>query len=1106
MPFKFLLVMKFTFFLLFISFIQVSASSFAQSISLKKSNATLLEALRSIQKQSGYKLVYNTQMLRSAKAVDVSLSNSTLKEALAACFENQNLSFVIDDKTIIVKHLPANMLAQQIEIVITGTVVDKENLPLPGVSVSLKGSTTGMVTDLNGKYSITVPDNKSVLVFSFLSFATQELTVGNKTNINVVLAEQSQNLEQVVVIGYGTQKRTDILGAVSSVTSKDLDKAVFNTVDQLIQGRASGVLATSTSGEPGADVAIRIRGNNSINGNNSPLYVVDGIPVTGVPNFNPQDIESLDILKDASATAIYGSRGANGVILITTKRGSTGKTIIGLTSNTSVSKVLNTYNMLNGEDYARYRNEAILAKTPLAPIPFPNPEQYAGKGFNWQDEIIENGVRSDYGINISGGKEDVRFYISGNYLGDNGIILNSRFTRSNLRANVDANGLNDKLKLKFSLNTSQEKSNRAISESRGFPSSAGPIVNALMSEPIVPSLRFFGMTGENEQFYNPYLEVTDKVDRGFNTNLIANTSATYSILKDLSLTVAGGLDYRLGERGIFYPSTVGSGINAKGLGIANNNRAYDYVVNSYLNYNKTLNSKHDLGFTLGAEYSEFNNYSYSSNVSNFEVESLNLDNLNIGTSRNDIGSGRNESVLQSGFFRATYAYSKKYLVNATMRADGSSRFATNNKWGYFPVLGLGWRISEEEFMQPIEVISNLKLRATLGETGSQAISPYQSLSRYGTTVYPIGNAPTLGYLPNSVENPNLKWETTRQLDLGLDLGLFNNRLEFSFDYFNKRTTDLLSSIALPGQAGYNSALVNFGSIENKGVELGVTAFIFDNKNFRWNSNLNLTSYKNTILELGGDERIFGPNIGTNLTGASGHIYTPGDEYGRFWGLIATGLIQQSDLDAATAAGRPLATLNNDRVLGHWKYQDLNNDGVINNLDQQQIGNPNPDLFFGFNNDFSYKSFSLNIFFQGTLGNDVYNTLGTIVNEGFDNNESYKNQTVEWYNKRWTPQNPHNDIRFPSINSGNPTPANYMVEDASYIRLKNVSLRYQVPLKSKVIGGLQLYVTGTNLLTITEYTGFDPEVSQLGANTLSPGVDLGAYPRQSIYTFGLNVKF
>ena len=1010
--------------------------------------------------------------------------------------------FVIICSTILLLGFSIASFAQQ-KINVSGRVVSEKNVPLAGVSININGSSIGTITNTEGRFSLQVTKG-ATLVFSFVGYDEKRVKVNNENSVRTIqLTSKTSALGEVVVIGYGSQKKQDLTGSVSSISSKELDKAVFNTVDQLLQGRSSGVLATSTSGEPGADVAIRIRGNNSISGNNSPLYVVDGIPISGTPTFNPQDIENLEILKDASATAIYGSRGANGVILVTTKRGLSGKSVLDFNTNLSISKVLHTYTMLNGEDYANYRNEANLALG--NPAPFSDPQQFAGKGFNWENEILRNGLRNDMGLNISGGKDNIRYFVSGDYLDDQGIVIDSRYKRSSLRANVDADALNDKLKLQFSFNTTQENSNHAISASRGFPDQAGPIVNALMSEPIVPSKTYSGMTGENEQFYNPYLEVTAKKDRQFTTTIIANTKATYKITNELSNTLYAGYNYGLNTREIFYPSTVGQGINSMGVATSNNGRNYDYVLSNYLTYQNLFSGRHNVSATAGVEYSEFNAYSLSTNISNFEVQSLGLDDVGIGTSLNNIGSGRIKSTLQSGFLRLNYSYNNKYLLTVTGRADGSSRFAANQKWGYFPSAAIGWKISEESFMKEIQAISNLKLRASVGETGSQSIAPYQSLARYSTVVYPIGNSPSLGYIPVSVANPNLKWETTNQLDIGMDLGLLNNKIEFTFDYFKKKTINLLQSIAIPTQSGFGSALINFGSIQNKGFEFSINAHPVTTKNFRWSTNFNYTSYKNIVLELGGANQIFGPAIGTNLTG-SGHIYEPGKEFGVFWGLVATGLIQQSDLDAAAASGKPLPAYNNDRQLGHWKFKDLNGDGVINNSDREQIGNPNPDFIFGWNNDFTYKNFSLNIFVQGTIGNDVYNTVGTIINEGFNNNESYKNQTAEWYKKRWTPSNPTNDIRFPSINSVSPPAANFMVENASYVRLKSVSLRYQVPIKNSVVSGLQFYITGTNLITLTKYTGFDPEVSMLGANTLAPGVDLGAYPRQSITTLGVDLKF
>jgi TonB-linked SusC/RagA family outer membrane protein len=992
---------------------------------------------------------------------------------------------------------------------VTGTVTSPDGQPLPGASIVQKGTNNGVQSDFDGNYQIQLASGSGVLVFSYVGFTTKEEIVGNRNSIDVVLEEDAQNLDEVVVIGYGSQKKSDITGSVASVGSEDLEKAVFNSVDQVLQGRSSGVLVTSASGEPGAPASIRIRGNNSISGDNSPLYVVDGIPISGTPNFNPQEIENLEVLKDASATAIYGSRGANGVILITTKRGETGETSFDFYTNISYSTIDTPYEVLSGQDYAEYRNEANAALGNA--LPFPNPEQYEGQGFDWFDEIVRTGLRQEYGLNISGGSENTRFFVSGNLLDDKGVIKGSKFKRGSVRVNLDMDALNDKLNLKFSLNGTHTQNFRSVTDNRAFPSGGGPIFNALFSEPIVPSLDFSGFTGENQQFINPYLEVTEQDDRDFITNLLGNMEATFKITDNLSYTFNGGLNYRLRTRDIFTPSNVGSGILPNAVGSSSNSRAYDYIVSNYLTFADEFGENHEFSATLGAEYSEFNNYGASLSVNDFDIQLLGFDNFGVATGIPVVGSNRSQSILQSGFTRFNYSFKNKYLLTATVRADGSSRFAENEKWGYFPSAAVGWRISEEDFLKESNTISNLKLRGSWGETGSQAIAPYQSLSRYGTTTYSIGNAPTLAFTPQSVANPNLKWETTEQKNLGLDLGLFRNRLNFTFDYFVKTTKDLLQSVQIPSQSGFGGALVNFGSIENKGIELNLDALVVNAKDFQWNSSLNYTSYKTEVLELGGAEEIFGPGFSINVFG-NGHIYRPGEEFGQFFGLNAIGLIQESDFD--TGGNPTFPVFRNDTQLGHWKFEDVNGDGVITNDDRKVIGNPNPDFLFGWNNDFTYKNLTLNVFIQGSIGNDLYNPLRTTLSSGFFNNEAYKNQTVEWYENRWTPQNPTNDIRFPSINSVAPAVANYMVEDGSYIRFRNISLRYNVPLPDRIgLTSLQVFATGTNLITITDYSGFDPEVSSLDADTirpnnsgLAPGVDLGAYPRPKTITFGVNLSF
>ena len=992
------------------------------------------------------------------------------------------------------------------QLTVAGNITDGEGTPLIGATVMEKGTTTGTVTDFDGAYSITVSNVNSVLVITYTGFGTAEEEVAGRTQINIALAADAQTLDQVVVVGYGSQKRSDITGSVSSVDSEDLEKAIFTDVDQLLQGRAAGVQVTSSSGEPGSGAVIRIRGNNSISGNNGPLYVIDGIPIAGSPNFNPQEIANIEVLKDASATAIYGSRGANGVILVTTKRGKAGKTVINVGHNTTLSQVINTYDMLNGQQYAEYRNEA--NRELGREEPFPNPSQYAGEGFDWQDEILETGIRNESNLSFSGGGESVRYFVSGNYLNDAGIVIGSRFTRGSVRANLDLDALNDRLEAKISFNANHSRNNRAVNNGRGFPANGGAIFNALTAEPIVPSLTYSDFTGEGNQFYNPYLEATTVDDRQYLTSILASAELKFNITDRLSYTFNGGTDFTLNNRDIYTPSNVGSGINVNGQAANSRGQGYDYIVSNYLTYEDILTGPHSLTATAGLEYSEFNNFIATSNTSNFAIEILGSDDIGIGTGDVSVGSGRSLSVLQSGFLRANYSFNDRYLLTATVRADGSSRFAANEKWGYFPSAALGWRVSEESFLVDNPTITNLKLRFSIGETGSQSIAPYQSLARYGTTTYGVGGVETLAFIPASVANPNLRWETTRQTNFGIDLGLFDNRLEFIFDAFKKTTFDLLQGVQIPTQSGFGGALVNFGSIENRGVELAINAFPVAGSDFSWNTGLNFTTYKTEVIELGGDEEIFGPGLGQNVFG-NGHIFRPGDEYGLFYGFEAVGLIQESDFDDEGNITVPVR--NNDTQLGHWKFRDISGpngvpDGIITNEDRTVIGNPNPDFLLGWTNDLAYKNLSLNFFIQGSVGNDVYNTMGTVINSGFQNNEAYKNQTVDWYENRWTPDNPTNDIRYPSINSRTPPVANYMVEDGSYIRLKNVSLRYTLPINGTYLSSVQFYLTGTNLITITDYSGFDPEVSALGGNSLAPGVDLGTYPRQKGYTIGANVKF
>ncbi len=1074
------------------------------------------EVFTIIQNQTKYSFLYPQDLFENAPKIKLKKGVIKVSKLLNQSFSGNNVNFELaENNTIVIKENTlfndTNLTLKATQgIQISGTVKDDSGLPLPGANIIEKGTNNGAQSDFDGNFSLTVSSQNTVLVVSYLGYLTQEINIANQTFISVVLKGNSQDLDEVVVVGYGTQRKSDITGSVSSVSSKDLEKAVYTTVDQLLQGRSSGVVVTSSSGEPGSTSSVRIRGNNSLSADNSPLYVVDGIPVGGTPQINPQDIESLEVLKDASATAIYGSRGANGVILVTTKRGTLGKTEITLYQNTTISETRNTYDVLQGQQYAEFRNEALADLRPTDPPPFPNPEQYAGAGFNWQDEILRTGIRSEFGINVNGGENKTRYFVSANLLEDKGIVIGSKYRRGTFRTNIDTKLFDDKLGVKVRLSGSHTQNNRAITSSRAFPAGAGPIFYGYTAEPIVPSRDYAGETGEGQQFFNPYLEAIAKNDRNYNTDVFASSELSYNITPELTYTFNGGINFTFNNRDVYTPSNVGTGIDLIGLATLNQNRSYDYIASNYLTYKKIFGEKHDFSVTAGLEYNEFNNFSSNSRVNNFPIETLGVDGVDSATGDPTIGSGRNRSVIQSGFFRVNYSFDSRYLLTATIRADGSSRFAKNEKWGYFPSAAIGWRVSEEAFLKDNKTISNLKFRASIGETGTQSLPPYQSLARYGRSFYGVGQELNLAIFPASVENTNLKWETTRQTNIGLDLGLFNNRINIIADYFEKETIDLLTVIPLPDQVGFGGYQGNFGSIENKGFEFGIDVSAVRSENFSWNSNFNITFLKNTVLELRNDIDRFGPGLGQNVFG-SGHLYRSGAEFGLFYGLKAIGLIQESDFDAQ---GKPLfAPRNGVTTLGSWKFEDVggNEDGTpddrITNEDRQIIGNPNPDFTFGWVNDFTYKNLSLNIFIQGSIGNDIYNTIGTVLGSGFQNNESYKNNTVDWYLNRWTPDNPTNDIRYPSINSVSPPVANYMVEDGSYIRLQSVSLRYNIPMENNnTFSGIEVYGTATNLLTITDYSGIDPEVSSLGGNTLAPGVDLGVYPRQKGFTLGFNFKF
>jgi TonB-linked SusC/RagA family outer membrane protein len=1017
---------------------------------------------------------------------------------------------------------------------ITGKVVDEKGVGLPGVSVLVKDTQIQAITETDGSFTMKVPAQAATLVYSFIGFTSQEIAIGNKTQFSVQLKPEAKALKEVVVVGYGAQSKRDLASSTSRVSATEYKSAVINTVDQALQGRTTGVQVVETSGEPGAAAVVRIRGNNSLSGNNEPLYVVDGFPMppyreaganfsgassqNGLYGINPNDIESMEILKDASATAIYGSRGANGVVLITTKAGKRGEGRVDLVNKTSFGSIRNPIRMMNSRQYAETINESFIA-TDRNP-PFENLDS-AMTNTDWVAAVTQPSFRQDVTLSLSGGSPKSSYYISGNYLKEKGTIINSDNNRGSLRVNLN-NEINDWYTVKGQLSFTRQKSNRAVTASRAWPNSGG-LMDGLRAAPTL-SLNYLGNNSlgipnyQGYYFSNPYNELTAKTDVTQNDYSILNLENYFKLAEGLQLVVSLGGNQNLTRRKVFLPPSTAEGNGVQGKGSNNTSNTYSYNVNAYLQYEKTFKKNHYLNSTLGVEYNDQTVEFVNTNSSGYAVPFFGIDNIGSAQSQ-AIGSFKEKRILQSGFLRANYSFKGRYVLNTSVRIDGASPFAANKKYGVFPSVALAWNLEEEEFMKGVKFISNTKLRASYGETGSQAIGPYSSLSQYSSGFYEMGPGGdgaviNTGIYPNTIANPNLSWERTRQFNVGADFNTARDRLVFSFDYYNKVTSDLLQPRKVPTQSGVGTIIDNYGTMRNRGVELSIQANIIQKKNVTFSSRFNISKNVNTLIDLGDRTQSDYVSINGNLLGGVSGILTPGEDIGRFFGFRVAGLTQTTDFDAngnptfATFEGPKPPGSKGTPFYGAWIYADENGDNLINADDRVVLGKSTPDFTFGWSNDITWKNFSVNALFTGSVGNDVLNlTNFYIMNGVVDYGGVGFNQSEEWYNKRYTESNQHNDPKYPGIQRGiasgdiNST----MLEDGSFVRLKMLSLAYTFP-RLGPVQNPRLFVTGTNLWTLTRYTGFDPEVSSYGQSLLQQGIDYGAYPSQRSYTIGFSCNF
>ena len=1042
--------------------------------------------------------------------------------------------------------LPFLLFSQSKEI--SGIVLDENNTPLPGVNITIKDMSVGTSSDFDGNFLLKIPEGSKILVFSYTGYTTQEFPLTNATRYDVSMLIDGNLLEEVVVIGYGTVLKSDITGAVSSVQVEENVSRQSATVDQLLQGRVAGVQVLQ-NGQPGAGISVRIRGASSLRGNNEPLYVVDGVIISsagedaargsndgnsyqesqnGLNGINPRDIESMEVLKDASATAIYGSRGANGVVLITTKKGTRGKMNINTYTTTSVSELTKSFDMLNAMDYARYRNESNLinGNSPIYHIEAGQiyavsdgvNEPEALEKVNWQDKIYQLGISSNVGMSFSGGSETGNFYISSGYNNQGGVVENSLFQSGDVRINLSQQ-LTEKLKLNMRVSGFYAEGEFAqdgerTSGQRSF------ISNILRYDPVVGRTDD-GLT-DDLRISNPYSWIDDFEDVSKESRFFGNMALTYSLpIEGLKYKLQAGGNMRNKERRRFYGLTTYQGAANVGLLAVSDLNAISYQVNKLLQYNKTFNRKHRFNAVLGITYDVRNNNNEVYEMANFAtVDFGNVQPVFAQLVTRPTQALISKTKLLSYLGRVNYTLQNKYIFTTSFRVDGSSKFQGDNKYGFFPSGSFAWKLHKENFLQNSSFVNELKLRTGWGRIGNQSIAAYQTSQNYGAGLYATTNEATaVSFSSLNIPNETLKWETTEQVNIGVDFGFLNNRLRGTIDAYYKDTKDLLQSISLPKSTGYRTMLINRGNLTNKGLEVSLNGVVANTDAFRLDIGGNIAFNQSTITSLGiPDSEILldgrlqnksyyiGDNISTGTYfKAPANIFIKGEEVGLFYGYETDGIYQEGEtiVVADTQVG--------DIKIIDQLTEDTNNDGVadaadgvINAKDRTIIGNPNPDYIYGLTVDMTYKRFNLNVLMNGVAGNEIAN--GNLLRITSPEGNS-GNILATAYHNAWREDRPSNS--YPRIGYTKEQNAiaitDRIIEDGSYFRISNVTLGYDVPV-SGAVSKLNVYMSGMNLWTFTGYSGYNPEVTNFLSNGNILGVDWNGFPNTRTFLFGVNVNF
>lgn len=1069
-------------------------------------------------------------------------------------YKNLNI-IVMENLTkllLLISFIFSSLSLQAQEKTVTGQVTDSEGLEVIGANVIVKGeSGTGAITDLNGHFSIKVKDSsRAVLVFTYIGMDKAEVAVKGQSVINVTLKANAVMLDEVVAIGYGTSKRKELTGSVVSVKSEELLKVPTSDITQALAGRVAGVQVTQSEGAPGANISIRVRGGISITQSNEPLYIIDGFPnEDGMQNLDPSEIETIDILKDASSTAIYGSRGANGVVVITTKKGNKNDSKFNLSFDSYIGfkTLAKTLPVLSPKEFVLLDYERSLGNASGADglstfekiygVYKDLEANYAQrKGINWQDETLgRTATTQNYRIGLSGKSKDLQYNLGYSYFKDQGAMAYSGNDKHNISFAIDHKA-SDRLSLTARINYDQMKVYGMGTSENG--DRFNKMQHILQYRPTV------GIQGEDRDLLegedplladdsgnvmqNPLVSAAEETNTREYRTIQINAGLTFKLLKGLTFRNSTGMRYQTMRQDLFFGDQSITAKRSSINGSLKNAENGSFQTSNVLTYDFNK-ERHHFTIMAGQEWVSSWTRFFKASASNFPNDDIGLADLGLGATPGTPESGVNyDNKLISFFGRFNYNFAEKYLFTASLRADGSSKFGPNNKWGIFPALSAAWRLSEEQFIKKLNLFSDLKLRMGYGLAGNNRIANYAALGILSSVTYPSGNGVLPGYAPSQIPNKDLKWESNKTFNLGLDMGFFNQRLVISPEIYVNRSSNLLLDSRLPYSSGFESMIRNIGETENRGIDLTITSVNIDRKDFRWSTSFNLSHNKNTIKALA-DEDFFLAKADFGYEDKT-HIIQVGQSIGQFYGYQTIGVYQVEDFDydAATKeytlkSGIPYYGNASNIKPGMWKF--ANNDGneVIDEKDKTVIGNANPLFYGGLNNSFNYKNFDLSVFITFNYGNDIFNaTKLTNTKAGRKNTNVLKEADSS---HRWVTINSEGHVvtdpaELTAINRGKSVAAWYdledgdkyihswAVEDGSYVRLSNVTLGYTFPKKMlKRIGlqNLRLYATGSNLLTLTNYTGYDPEVSTRG-NSLTPGVDFGAYPRSRSFVFGINLGF